>query len=188
MRCFEAMKYAMIHVMSFEFRHLDDVTRGFMLEEIQAARQEKNLYYSKRFNDDGIARWPELLQQAARRHDDHWLAYRLETEGLMKGLEGARTPSGGYTIRHVPHTAAEVMAEGQFNRYYMLGICRRALAANRPAVVVYRAKPRTGHADEPDTLVGSSVDARALHAELRLHQTSLEHPLLQPNSSLSVAL
>lgn len=174
--------------MSFDFRHLDDVTRGYMLDEIQAARQEKNLYYSKRFNDDGIARWPELLQQAARRHDDHWLAYRLETEGLMKGLEGARTPSGGYTIRHVPHTAAEIMAEGQFNRYYMLGICRRALAGSKATVTVYRAKPRAGQVEDPDGLVGASFDARALHAELRLHQTSLEHPLLQANTGLSVSL
>jgi hypothetical protein len=174
--------------MSFEFRHLDDVTRVYMLAEIQAARQEKNLYYSRRFNDQGITRWPELLQEAARRHDDHWLAYRLEAEGLMKGLEGARTPSGGYTIKHVPHTAAETMAEGQFNRYYILGVCRRALAAGKPSVTVYQAKQRTEHPPELDELIGAALDAQALHADLRRHQTSLEHELLQPNSSLSVCL
>ncbi|HWN68034.1 MAG TPA: hypothetical protein VNM90_10380 [Haliangium sp.] len=174
--------------MSFEFRHLDDVTRGYMLEEIQAAQQEKNLYYSRRFNDHGLVRWPRLLQEAARRHDDHWLAYQLEAEGLMKGLEGARTPSGGYTIRHVPHTAAETMAEGQFNRYYILGVCRRALAEGKSSVIVYRAKQRAEPSPEPDELIGASLDAQALHAELRRHQTSLEHELLQPNSTLSVCL
>jgi hypothetical protein len=174
--------------MSFEFRHLDAVTRGYMLDEIQAARQEKNLYYSRRFNDHGIARWPELLHEAARRHDAHWLAARLEVEGLLKWLEGARTPSGGYTIRHVPHNAAETMAEGQFNRYYILGVCRRALAQGRSSVTVYRAKQRAEHSPELEELIGASLDARALHAELRRHQTSLEHELLQPNSSLSVCL
>jgi hypothetical protein len=174
--------------MSFEFRHLDDVTRRYMLEEIHAARQEKNLYYSRRFNDHGITRWPVLLQEAARRHDEHWLAYRLEAEGLMKGLEGARTPSGGYTIRHVPHNAAETMAEGQFNRYYILGVCRRALAQGRSSVTVYRAKQRAEPSPELEELIGAALDARTLHVELRRHQTSLEHELLQPNSSLSVCL
>lgn len=174
--------------MSFEFRHLDDVTRYYMLEEIQAAQQKKNLYYSRRFNDAGIARWPELLEDAARSHDDHWLAYQLEAEGLMRGLEGARTPSGGYTIKYVPHTAAQTMAEGQFNRYYILGVCRRALAEGKSSVIVYQAKQRAEHPSEPHAFIGSSLDAQVLHAELRLHQTSLEHELLQPNSSLSVYL
>jgi hypothetical protein len=174
--------------MSFEFRHLDDVTRGYMLEEIRAARQENNLYYSRRFNDDGIARWPVLLETAARSHDDHWLAYQLEAEGLMRGLEGARTPSGGYTIRHVPHTAAEIMAEGQFNRYYILGICRRALAAGKSSVVIYQAKQRASESAGPDALAGFSLDAQGLYDALRLHQTSLGHELLQPNSGLSVSL
>ena len=174
--------------MGFEFRHLDDVTRGYMLEEIQAAREEKNLYYSKRFNDSGVARWPALLQEAARRHDERWLARRLGLEGLIRDLEGSRTPSGGYTIKHVPHTAAALMADGQFNRYYMLGICRRAMAERKSAVVVYRARQRSEHPVDPDTYTGTSLDARLLHAELRLHETSLEHRLLQPNSGLSVCL
>lgn len=174
--------------MRFEFKHLDDVTRGYMLQEIQAARQEKNLYYSRRFNDSGVARWPELLQEAARRHDEYWLACQLETEGLMRGLEGSRTPSGGYTIKYVPHTAAGLMAEGQFNRYYILAVCRRALAERKSSVVVYRAKLRSENPIEPDAFNGSSLDAQVLHAELRLHETSLEHRLLQPNSGLSVSL
>ena len=178
--------------MRFEYKHLDDVTRGYMLDEIQAARRANNLYYSRRFNDDGMARWPELLLAAARSHDDHWLAYQLEAEGLMKCLEGARTPSGGYTVKHVPHTAAATLAEGQFNRYYILGVCRRALAESKRSVTVYRAKqratPPSAPSAEPDALIGSSLDAQVLHAALRLHQTSLEHQLLQPNTSLSVSL
>lgn len=174
--------------MRFQFKHLDDVTRGYMLEEVQAAREEKNLYYSRRFNDGGVARWPALLQEAARRHDELWLASRLEAEGLMRDLEGSRTPSGGYTIKHVPHTAAVLMAQGQFNRYYMLAVCRRALAERKSSVVVYRAKPRSEQSSEPDDLTGSSLDARVLHSELRLHETSLEHRLLLPNSGLSVSL
>lgn len=174
--------------MRFQFRQLDGVTRGYMLEEIQAARQEKNLYYSRRFNDSGVARWPTLLHEAARRHDELWLACRLEEEGLLRDLEGSRTPSGGYTIKHVPHTAAALMAGGQFNRYYMLGICRRALAERKSSVVVYRAKQHSEQSSEPDTYTGSSLDARALLAELRLHETSIEHRLLQPNSGLSVSL
>lgn len=174
--------------MSFNFLNLDPTTRGFMLDEIQAARQDKNIYYSKRFNDLGIARWPDLLEEAARSHDEHWLAYQIEAEGLMKGLESARTPSGGYTIKYVPHTAAETMAEGQFNRYYILGVCRRALAEGRPSVVVYRAKARADHRPESDALIDTAIPAQTLIEQLRPCQISLGHALLQPNSGLSVHL
>jgi hypothetical protein len=107
----------------FRFENLDDTTRAAMLAAIEEAEHSKNIYYSARFNDAGNRQWVPLLKQAAKEHNEHWLAYQLEANGLMKGLEGAHTPSGGYTIKHVPHTAAETMAEGQFNRFYILGLC-----------------------------------------------------------------
>ncbi len=110
----------------FNFENLDEKTRGFMLKAIAEAEQSNNIYHSTRFNDDGYAQWLPLLKEAAQEHDEHWLAYQLETHCLMKGLEGSMTPSGGYTIKHVPHTAAATMAEGQFNRFYILGLCKRA--------------------------------------------------------------
>src|SRR5687768_16462295 len=99
----------------FIFENLDETTRAAMLEAIEEAERSGNIYYSTRFNEAGKREWLPLLKQAAQEHNEHWLAYQLEANGLMKDFEGARQPTGGYTIKHVPHTAAETMAEGQFN-------------------------------------------------------------------------
>lgn len=105
----------------FNFENLDEKTRGYMLETISEAEASGNVYFSTRFNDVRYKQWLLLLKEAAKEHDEHWLAYQLEVQLLMKGFEGSMTPSGGYTIKHVPDTAAEAMAEGQFNRFYILG-------------------------------------------------------------------
>jgi hypothetical protein len=72
--------------MPFEFRNLDEQTRRFMTEEIEVAGRNDNLYFSKRFNSAGITSWPALLLEAAQSYNEHWLAYQLETRGLMKGM------------------------------------------------------------------------------------------------------
>jgi len=159
-----------------------------MVEEVDKAQNADNLYFSKRFNDRGKARWPSLLREAVATHSEHWLAYMIETEGLMKGFEGASTPSGGYTTKHVPRTAEETLAEGQFNRFYILGVCCRAIAEGKNHVFVYRAKERAEHRLESDTLIGTAISAKELITELRSVQSSLSHKLLKPNSGLSVHL
>ena len=174
--------------MSFTFRDLDAATRRFMVEEVDAATRDGGLYFSKRFTAAGTAAWPALLREAVQDHTEHWLAYQLEVRGLMTGLEGSRTPSGGYTIKHVPHTAAETLAEGQFNRYYILGMCRRAAATNQPDVVIYRAKAVSMPRAESEALVGTRLRVTDLIAQLRPVQSSLGHELLKPNSGLSVHL
>jgi hypothetical protein len=81
----------------FNFENLDEITRKYMLEAISEAEASGNIYFSTRFNDAGYEQWLPLLKEAAKEYNEHWLAYRLETKGLMKGLEGSMTPSGGYT-------------------------------------------------------------------------------------------
>lgn len=174
--------------MSFDFKNLDTITRGFMVDEIGAAVPDRNLYFSTRFTQHGKAAWPSLLKEAAREHDEHWLAYQLETDGLMEGMEDSRTPSGGYTRKHVPRTAAETMAEGQFNRYYMLGVCRRALDEGRAQVVVYRAKAVLEPRPESVALLGTRMNPSELIEQIRPLDSSLKNKLLKPNSGLSVCL
>jgi hypothetical protein len=174
--------------MAFNFRDLNEDTRHFMVEEIERAIREDNLYFSKRFNQTGHKEWPVLLLEAAKEHNEHWLAYQLETKGLIKGLEGSRTPSGRYTLKHVPHTAAETIAEGQFNRYYILGLCRQALVKGKAQVVVYRAKEVSSPRAKSTQIIGQSRAPSELIEQIRPLQSSLGHELLQPNSGLSIHL
>lgn len=172
--------------MPFDFRNLDNDTRRYMVEEIDAAIHADNLYFSKRFTAAGEAAWPTLLLDAARGHDEHWLAYQLEAQSLLKDLEGSGTPSGGYTTKYVPHTAAETIAEGQFNRYYILGVCCRAMEEGIGQVIVYRAKAVADPRPESEALLGELVNPSVLSDEIRPRDQSLRHALLQPNSGLTV--
>ena len=104
----------------------------------------------------------------------------------MKHLETKAKPKGGYTVAHVPDTAAETMAEGQFNRFYMAAICQRAVEEGKASVRVYRAKHRAQPRPESKALEGTSRDAKALLQELRNKDLSLKCDLLRPNSGLSI--
>jgi hypothetical protein len=170
----------------FNFRDFQDATREFMIQEIELADATGNIYYSKRFNQAGGSQWVGLLTEAARSHNEHWLAYQIETREMMKGSEVSATPSGGYTVKHVPDTAAETLADGQFNRFYILGLCRHAKNEGAAHLSVYRAKERIDHRAESDALIGTTIPVDQLLAELRDLNTSLRHALLRPNSGLSV--
>ena len=104
----------------------------------------------------------------------------------MKGFEGSRTPTGRYTVKLVPEIAAETQAEGQFNRYYILGVCRRALGEGKTLVFVYRAKDVRDPRPESERLIGSSYSPSELIEQIRPRLSSLGHELLKPNSGLSV--
>lgn len=170
----------------FNFVKLDATTRALMIEEIKRAEKSGQLYFSTRFNDTGTRGWVAWLTSAAEQYDEHWLAYQLEMSGAMKHLETKAKPKGGYTVSHVPDTAAETMAEGQFNRFYMAAICRRAIEAGKPNVSVYRAKHRGAPRPESKALEGTSQNASTLLQELQNKELSFKCDLLKPNSGLSL--
>ena len=172
----------------FNFENLDNTTRAAMLEAIEEAERSNNIYYSARFNEDGNRQWLPLLKQAAQEYNEHWLAYQLEASGLMKGFEGAHKPTGGYTIKHVPHTASETMAEGQFNRFYILGLCKRARAEGVSHLIIYRAKERSEHRPESQSLIGTSLPIEEIESQLKEIKASFNSQLVKPNSGISVKL
>lgn len=172
----------------FRFENLDETTRAAMLEAIDEAEHSNNIYYSTRFNEAGGRQWPQLLRQAAREHNEHWLAYQLEANGLMKDFEGAHRPTGGYMMKHVPHTAAETMAEGQFNRFYILGLCKRARSEGVSHLVVYRARESADPRPESQTLDDARLSVDEIESQLKETKASFKSPLVKPNSGLSVRL
>jgi len=172
----------------FNFENLDSKTRKFMLIAIEEAEKTNNIYYSTRFNSNGNQKWVPLLKDAAKQYNEHWLAYQLEANVLMKDFEGAQTPSGGYTIKHVPHTAAETMAEGQFNRFYILGLCKRATAEGITHLEIYRAKNVTKPRPESQAMIGTKLSITDIEAQLEVTNNSFKSPLVKPNSGLSVRI
>lgn len=168
------------------FNMLDKRTRDLMIEEILLAQKSGELYFSTRFNKIGIDSWSNWLISAASEYDEHWLAYQIESSNAMNHLETRAKPKGGYTESHVPDTAAQTMAEGQFNRFYIAAICRRAIEDGIPSVSIFRTKFRDTPRTDSLNLEGSSRDASSLLNEVRSKEMSLSCEILKPNSGLSV--
>lgn len=173
--------------MTFNFENLEQV-RKTMIEEIDLAVKQNDLYYSTRFTEQGKLKWPELLKEAAEKYNEHWLAYQMEANALIKGMETAKKPLGGYTVKHVPDTAAETLADGQFNRYYMIAVCRQAISENKNYVTVYRAKVRQNPRSESKQLIGNQLYPKQFIVELRNLADSFKSKMLKPNSGLSIKL
>lgn len=108
----------------------------------------------------------------------------------MNATEQRRKPSGGYSTVSVPVTAADTLAEGEFNRFYVRGLCRRNLQDRDGQLVVHRAKTVAQPRPESEALIGTNPDAQRLLSDLRTNigvEPALGVPK-GPNSGLSVKI
>lgn len=175
--------------MGFHFGNLDQRTRQFMLDEFDQDLKDNTLYISPRLNDRGRTEYPNLLREAINTGNDVTLASSIAAAGLLNPTEQRNTRTGVTTAK-VPVTAAETLAEGEFNRFYARGLCRRAAVEGVKELVVYRAKQVANPRPESQAKIGTRLDAQALLQDLRTHpgvDTALGLPA-GPNSGLSVKL
>ncbi len=170
----------------FDFKDLDSETRKYMIEAIEEAENSGNIYFSTRFNQDGKNEWINLLKEAANSHNEHWLAFQLESRKLMTDFETAATPSGGYTVKHTPHTQAETLAEGQFNRFYILALCKKAKSDGVDELEVYRAKKSQSPRGESEAFIGTKLPVSDIEGQLKVVKDSFKSKLVKPNSGISV--
>lgn len=182
---FEEFMNTKVEYPKFEYLKLDKRTRDLMCEEILRAKESDNIYFSTRFNEIGQKNWIRLLRTAAEQFDEHWLAFQLEMAGAMKHLKPQKKP-WDYTLEYEPDSSIGILATGQFNRFYMIAICRRALEDNEQFVIVYRAKQRREPREESQILEGTSRDANDLLQELRNKELCLKCEISRINSGLSL--
>jgi len=174
--------------MGMSFANLDDKTRKFMLDELEQDITANKLYLSSRLNDTGRRNYEKLLRSAIQNGDDVFLANSLA--GLLKVYKQRARLSGGYKIAKVPIIAPETLAEGEFNRFYCRGVCRRAIDEGLEEVEVYRAKPVRNPRPQSQALIGGKKKAKELLDDLRTNigvDTTLGVPA-GPNSGLSIRL
>jgi hypothetical protein len=176
--------------MPLHYMNLDERTRQFMVEEIDMDVASGKIYLSNWLTEEGQRNWPGLLRTAAEHHDDGWMAAQLRTGGWVRDRAERRKPKGGFTMARVPQEAPDTMSEGEFCRYYVRGLCRRAVTDGVADVIVYRAK----QVREPDRgseeKVGTRWNPQAILDDLR--STQGLSPLLGiprgPNSGLCIRL
>ena len=126
--------------MAIHYENLDESTCSFMLSEVDLDLSHENLYMSPRLNEHGSENYVSLLKEAIEHHDDAWLAHQLRSRGYMKDYEQRRKPGGGFTMAKVPITTPDTLSEGEFNRYYVRGLCLRVTEEGMNQVEVYRGK------------------------------------------------
>jgi hypothetical protein len=80
-----------------------------------------------------------------------------------------KKPTGGTALAKVPHTAAAMLAEGEFNRFYLRGLCRRIQATGGGSVEIYRARTSAKPRSESEAMIGEMFDASALLGDLRVN-------------------
>jgi hypothetical protein len=118
---------------ALRYENLDDKTRAYMLAEYDMDSATGRVYVCKRLSDEGRRAFPALLRQAIAEHDDAWLSGRLRALTLVTTYSGTG-PLG------IGEQVPEIIAEGEFNRYYMRGLCARAVHEGVEQLQVYRAK------------------------------------------------
>src|SRR5258705_7189523 len=114
-------------------------------------------YISPRLTDQGKASWQSFLEEAIKQHNDDWLARELLSKGLLRTRET-------YTRKGIAHErdvnrehASQQLAEGEFNRYYLRGLCLRAKAEKKNALVIYRGKQVAHPRSESEQKIGTSI-------------------------------
>ena len=178
--------------MALYFENLDDRTRQLMLDEMEYDIANNQLHISPFLSGQGQRDYANLLHEALEGGNDESLAQNLrEHRRILKTLPRRNPKKGGYSIAATVENAAEVLAESEFNRYYIRGLARRAIEDGIQELVVYRAKPVRNPRPESEARVETAISPKELLEDLRSHPGD-ERPTLGvpsgPNSGLSVRL
>jgi hypothetical protein len=173
--------------MPLQYQNLDPTTRRYALAELEHDIASGAFHASDRLRPTAIAEYQRLLRDAIRYYDDLWLEDR--SGDLILDFEPRHTKSGGVTTARVPDMAARMLAEGDFNRYYMRGVALRATDEGH-AVEVYRARLSVEPRQESRELEGQRLTGQEVLEYLRgaSNPERMAARLGRPNSGLSVRL
>ncbi|HEY3293884.1 MAG TPA: hypothetical protein VGL38_00445 [bacterium] len=134
--------------MPYFFEELDADTRRYMVLECQRDMARDHFVLYKRLTEEGRAAYRKLLLRALEAGDEQTLTESLAQPEFFISSE-PYSRGGKVAQRKVSHpAAASLIAETEFNAYYMRGLCRKLMAEGVTRVMVYRAKetenPREG--------------------------------------------
>lgn len=174
--------------MGLSYENLDEITRKIMVEEIEIDLENKTNYISNNLNNMGREIWSELLKKAATAGDDDSLAEETRQKYCFKQKVERRTSKGGVSLVAVPVTAAQTLAEAQFNMYYMRALASRAQSEEKK-LIVYRARESANPRAGSEQMIGADLDPAVVLSALRETkgvEPSIGIPL--PNSGITVRL
>ena len=114
--------------MALYYYNLDDRTRQLMLEEMEYDIANNQLHISPFLSGQGQRDYPNLLRETIQGGTDESLAEKLRSHRrIARALPRRNKQKSGYLLASVPENAADIVAEGEFNRFYIRAVARRAL-------------------------------------------------------------
>jgi len=137
-----------------------------MLAEFDADVAAGTLYRSPQLTDDGQRDYERLFRAALEEGTASSLASELTRLGSVRPhgrWQYAKEP----VAVDAPLAASSLLAEREFHRFYLRGLCRRALDEGVQTLVIYRAKPATPGRAAADGMVGIRITAGSLLEDLR---------------------
>ena len=152
--------------MALHYAHLNPKTRSLMLREFILDIPTTGLYLSPWLNGSGRATWAPLLRAAISEHDEAWLAKRIRVLELLEVYERPSKP-GEIRKTKVPCTAADALAQAEFNRYYCRAVCLLAMTQGTNQVEVCRGEALNAPSQQSEADASRPLDAERLLEDLR---------------------
>ena len=152
--------------MSLDLPHLDARTRQLKLAELDADVAAESLYRSPQLSEAGLSHYQRLLRVAIQIGTDASFAEALGALGAV------RPPSRWQHPKQVGPAEALAdatfrLAEREFHRFYIRGLCCRALEQGIDLLVIYRARPADPGRAPADSMIGLRIDVESLLEDLR---------------------
>lgn len=156
--------------MGLAYANLDAATRQCMIQEIELDIKNGTLYKSSWLTERGKTDYASLLKEAAEKGSDDTLAAALAQNNRIKLKATRKKPRSEELVEYdVPRTAPGTMA-GEFNIFYVRGLCVRAIQEGIPKLEIYRAAERDEPRPESLRMVGNLIDPKATLDDLRTSQ------------------
>lgn len=67
----------------------------------------------------------------------------------------------------MPKNAAIILAQSEFNRFYIRGLCLRAINENIDTLKIYRARESSQKRPKSEAKIGTCINARELLEDIR---------------------
>jgi hypothetical protein len=152
--------------MSLDLPHLDARTRTFMLAELEADIAAESLYRSPQLSEAGLGHYERLLRGAIRSGTEESFAEALSALGAVSPPSRWQHPKEIGPAEALADTTFR-LAEREFHRFYIRGLCCRALEQGIDVLVIYRARPADSGRAPADSMIGLRIDVESLLEDLR---------------------
>lgn len=168
--------------MNLENLDLKDV-RKYMLDEVNLDMENDDLYYSSYLKEDCKDVYSDLLKNEIEFGNPESFSKSIKDKMILRKIE--MTKRGPRNVRKNAH---ETLGEGEFNRFYIRGLCKKAIKQGLK-IEVYRAKQVNKPREKSKNLIEEILDPKFVLEDFRTNfgrNTSSE--ISKPNSGISLRL